>query len=232
MVMASPIRVLLVDDHVLFREGLCSLLSARPDIVVIGEANDGLEALVMAQELGPDLILMDVTMPGCDGFEATQRIKEILPDARIVMLTVHDDDERLFEAIRSGAMGYILKSTAAETLVPKLRAAMRGEPALGQGLAARILTEFARLANRAPDYDQGTDIPVLTRREKQVLELIVANAMDKDIAKELSVSLSTVKAHVRNILSKLHATSRYEAAAYAVRKGLIRPSGGGAQDKE
>jgi DNA-binding NarL/FixJ family response regulator len=223
----SPIRVLLVDDHALFREGLCSLLSARPDFAVIGEASDGLEALVMAQELLPDLILMDVTMSGCDGIEATQRIKEVLPDARIVMLTVHDDDERLFEAIKSGAMGYILKSTAAETLVPKLRDAMRGEPALGQGLAARILAEFARLANRAPAYDRGADVPVLTPREKEVLDLIAANAMDKEIADELSVSLSTVKTHVRNILAKLHASSRYEAAAYAVRKGWVRPPGRG-----
>jgi DNA-binding NarL/FixJ family response regulator len=174
---------------------------------------------------------MDVTMPGCDGLEATQRIVEIWPDVRIVMLTVHDDDERLFEAIKSGAMGYVLKSTAAGTLVPMLRDAMRGEAAISKGLAARILTEFARLANRAPDYDQGADVPALTPRERQVLHLIVETAMDKEIAEELSISLSTVKTHVRNILSKLQASSRHEAAAYAVRKGLIRPSDGDAQGK-
>ncbi len=137
--MAVQIRVLLVDDHLLFREGLCSLLSAQPDIEVVGQAGDGLEALVMARELRPDLILMDVTMPGMDGLEATEQIIEILPQAKIVMLTVHDDQERLFEAIKYGAVGYVLKNTAAGTLIPMLRGAMRGEAAIGGAMAGRIL---------------------------------------------------------------------------------------------
>jgi two-component system nitrate/nitrite response regulator NarL len=220
--MASRIRVLLVDDHSLFREGLCSLLSAQPDIEVVGQAGDGLEALVMARELRPDLILMDVTMPGMDGLEAMERIIEILPDCKIVMLTVHDDQDRLFEAIKGGAVGYVLKSTASGALIPMLRGAMRGEAAIGGAMSGRILEEFARLARQqqAPIPDKKTLF--LTARERQVLRQVSAGATDKEIAAELSLSLSTVKTHMRNILSKLHATSRHQAASYAVQQGLIR----------
>ncbi|MHC4509740.1 MAG: response regulator, partial [Planctomycetota bacterium] len=222
--MALPIRVLLVDDHALFRQGLASLLSSQPDIEVVGEAVDGIEAQVKAQELRPDLILMDLTMPGCDGLEATQRIKQVLPDVRIVMLTVHDEDDRLFEAIKSGAVGYLLKSTAAETLIPMLRGAMRGEAAISGAMAARMLGEFGRLARQTPFRpQQEEDAPVLTAREKEVLRLVATGAMDKEIAAELSISLSTVKTHLRNILAKLQATSRHQAAAYAVRERLILP---------
>jgi DNA-binding NarL/FixJ family response regulator len=219
--MTLQVRVLLVDDHALFREGLAGLLSSQPDIEVVGEAEDGVEALVKAQELRPDLILMDVMMPGCDGLEATQLIKEALPDVKIVMLTVHDEDDKLFEAIRSGAVGYLLKSTASEALVAMLRGVMRGEAAISGTTATRILEEFRRLAGRTPPFAQE-DIPVLTAREKEVLRLVAAGAMDKEIVAELSISLSTVKTHLRNILGKLQATSRHQAAAYAVREGLIR----------
>ena len=164
-------------------------------------------------------------MPGCDGLEATQLIKEALPEAKIVMLTVHDDDDRLFQAIRSGAVGYVLKSTASKVLVPMLRGVMRGEAAISGAMAARILEEFRWLARRMPPRPQGEDTPALTRREKEVLRLVAAGAMDKEIAAELSISLNTVKTHVRNILGKLHATSRHQAAAYAVQEGLIRPPG-------
>ena len=221
--MVSQTRVLLADDHALFREGLASLLSYQPDIKIVGEAGDGLEALVMAQELQPDLILMDVTMPGCDGLEAMQRIVEVLPDTKIVMLTVHDDDERLFEAIRSGAAGYVLKSTASGSLIPMLRGVMHGEAAISGTMAARILKEFGRLAKQGSSRAQQEGIPALTTREKQVLRLVATGAMDKEIAAELTLSLSTIKTHIRNILAKLQATSRQQAASYAVREGLIRP---------
>jgi len=222
--MALRIRVLLVDDHALFRQGLASLLSAQPDIEVVGEAEDGIEAQVKAQELRPDLILMDLTMPGCDGLEATQRIKQVLPDARIVMLTVHDEDDRLFEAIKSGAVGYLLKSTAAETLIPMLRRVMYGEAAISGVMAARMLEEFGRLARQTPlRPQQEEEAPALTAREKEVLGLVAAGAMDKEIAAKLSISLSTVKTHLRNILAKLQATSRHQAAAYAVQERLILP---------
>ena len=140
-------------------------------------------------------------MPGCDGLKATQLIKEALPDVKIVMLTVHDEDNRLFQAIRNGAVGYLLKSTASETLLPMLR----GEAAINRAMAARILEEFGRLAKRTPPLAQEEDTPALTAREKEVLRLVAAGAMDKDIAAELSISLNTVKTHVRNILAKLHA---------------------------
>jgi len=224
--MALQVRVLLVDDHALFREGLASILSSHPDIEVVGEAEDGLEALVKAQELRPDLILMDVTMPGCDGLEATQLIKQALPDVKIVMLTVHDEDDKLFAAIRSGAVGYLLKSTASKVLMPMLQGVMRGEAAISGATAARILEEFGQLARRRPPLAQE-DTTVLTAREKEVLRLVAAGAMDKEIAAELSISLSTTKTHMRNILAKLHATSRHQAAAYAVQEGLIHPPGQG-----
>jgi len=219
----KSLRVLVVDDHTLFRDGLIGLLANQPDIEVIGEAEDGLEALVKAKELGPDLILMDVTMPGCDGLEATQRIKRALPEVKIVMLTVHDEDEKLFEAIKAGAEGYLLKSVNAETLIQRLRGVVHGEAALNRTMAARILDEFGRLAKRAPDHDQE-EIPTLTPHQKEVLRLVATGAMDKEIADELSISVNTVKTHVRNILSRLHAAGRHEAAAFAVREGLIHPN--------
>jgi len=221
--MASKIRLLLVDDHLLFREGLYSLLSAQPDIEVVGQAGDGLEALVMARELQPDLILMDVTMPGMDGLEAMERILEVLPEVKIVMLTVHDDQERLFEAIKGGAVGYVLKNTASGTLIPMLRGVMRGEAAIGGAMAGRILEEFARLARQEQYQAPEREALFLTVREKQVLRQVSAGATDKEISAELSISLSTTKTHIRNILSKLHATSRHQAALYAVEQGLIRP---------
>ena len=222
--MTQQAKVLLADDHALFREGLASLLSYQPDIEIVGQAADGLEALVMAQELEPDLILMDVTMPGCDGLEATRLIKRTLPNVKIVMLTVHDEDERLFEAVKRGAIGYLLKSTTSETLVPMLRAAIRGEAAISGTMAARILEEFGRLASQ-PQSSPQEDLSALTTREQEVLQLVAAKAEDKEIATQLSISLSTVKTHMRNILTKLHATSRHEAAAYAVEEGLILPPG-------
>ncbi len=217
----QQMRVLLVDDHALFREGLAGILSSHPNIEVVSEAEDGLEALVKAQELRPDLILMDVTMPGCDGLEATQLIKAALPDAKIVMLTIHDEDDKLFEAIRCGAVGYLLKDTTSKVLIAMLLGVMRGEAAISKAMAARILAEFRRLSVRVSPSSQK-DTPVLTAREKEVLKLVVAGAMDKEIAPQLSISLNTVKTHVRNILSKLHATSRHQAATYAVQEGLIR----------
>jgi DNA-binding NarL/FixJ family response regulator len=221
----SKIRVLLADDHALFREGLAGILDAQPDLEVIGEAGDGLEVIVKAQELRPDLIVMDVSMPGCDGVEATQRIKKSLPEVTIVMLTVRNEDEKLFEAIKSGAQGYLLKSIRSRDLVALLRGAVQGEAAITSSMGGRMLEEFRRLAqqeSRFPDDDAIS----LTRREQEVLSLVAEGATDQEIAQELSISIHTVKSHMRNILSKLHMSHRHEAALFALREGLIPPTRG------
>ncbi len=216
------IRVLLVDDHQLFREGLATILNSQPDFTVVGEASDGLEAIVKANELIPHLILMDITMPGCNGLEATLQIKQQLPNTTIVMLTVRDEDEKLFEAIRNGAQGYLLKSIRSWDLVEMLRGAMRGEAAITPSLAGRMLEEFRRVSQRAPLLPEEED-SALTQREQDVLCLVAEGATDKEIADRLCISIHTVKSHMRNILSKLHISRRHEAAMFALREGLIAP---------
>jgi len=221
----SKIRVLLADDHALFREGLAGILDAQPDMEVIGEAGDGLEVIVKAQELKPDLIVMDVSMPSCDGVEATQRIKKIHPGVTIVMLTVRNEDEKLFEAIKSGAQGYLLKTIRSRDLVALLRGAVQGEAAITPSMGGRMLEEFRRLVqqeSRFPDDDAIS----LTRREQEVLSLVAEGATDQEVAQALSISIHTVKSHMRNILSKLHLSHRHEAAQFALREGLIPPAKG------
>ena len=212
-------RILLADDHALFREGLAGIINAQTDLEVIGEANDGLEAFVKAQELKPDLILMDVQMPGMDGLEATRQIKQILPETIIVMLTVRDDDEKLFEALKNGAQGYLLKDIRSQEMLTMMRGALHGEAALSSVMAGRMLAEFRRLSKggqREQDEDSG-----LTEREQQVLLHAAQGATDKEIAEALTISLNTVKTHIRNILSKLHVRTRREAAKVAKERGLV-----------
>lgn len=218
----TKIRVLLADDHSLFREGLCGILNTLPDFEVVGEANDGLEVMVKARELTPDLIIMDVSMPGCNGVEATQKIKAELPRTTIVMLTVSDDDEQLFEAIKSGAQGYLLKSIRSRDLINMLRGAVRGDAAISPTLGGRMLDEFRRLAQQ-PARQSGEDVAVLTGREQEVLGLVAGGATDMEIAEALCLSVHTVKSHMRNILAKLHLSHRHEAAQFALREGLIPP---------
>ncbi len=220
----AVIRVLLADDHQLFREGLANILDAQPDFEVVGEADDGLEVFVKARDLNPDLILMDVGMPGCDGVEACEHIKAAMPHITIVMLTVQDEDEKLFEALQNGAQGYLLKSIRSWDLVEMLRGAMRGEAAITAALGGRMLAEFRRLARqsgRAVDDESAA----LTAREQDVLSLVAEGATDQEIADSLSISIHTVKTHMRNILAKLQLSKRHEAAQYALREGLIPPRG-------
>jgi DNA-binding NarL/FixJ family response regulator len=219
-------RILLADDHELFREGLARLVDARSDFEVVGQANDGLEALTLARQLKPDLIVMDIRMPISDGLEATRLIHTALPEVRILMLTVQEDDDSLFEAIKAGASGYMLKNTDSEGFVRGINDVLSGEAVLPPRLATRLLQEFARLAE-GPAVEEEYD---LTPREREVLELVAGGATDKEIAAEFSLSVYTVKSHVRSILNKLHVANRREAAGLALKKGLVAgDKGGGAR---
>jgi len=216
------LNVLLADDHQLFREGLANILNAQTDFKVIGEAEDGLEAIVKTRQLKPDLVIMDVAMPGLDGVEATRQIKSEMPEVIVVMLTVRDEDDKLFEAIMSGAQGYLLKSIRSRELLTMLRGTARGEAAITPVMGGRMLEEFRRLSRLAPD--EADETPALTLREQEVLGLVAQGAADKEIAVTLQISIHTVKSHMRNILAKLQLAHRYEAAQYAIREGLIRPN--------
>jgi len=212
----SRARLILADDHDLFREGLAGLINAQPDLEVAGQAGDGLEALTLARDARPDLIVMDINMPICDGLEATRLIRAEWPEARIVMLTVHDEDEKLFEAIKAGAQGYMLKSLHAVDFLRGVRSVLNGEVVLPPRLAVRLLSEFARLAAQPAAAPEGSGEPFgLTAREKEVLALIATGATDKEIATQLALSLHTVKSHVRNILGKTHAINRRQAVQLA-----------------
>lgn len=217
----QQIRVLLADDHALFREGLAGIIAAQPDMEIVGEASDGVEALVKARELVPDLILMDISMPGCDGLEATRQLRRELPAVTIVVLTVHDEEEKLFKAIKNGAQGYLLKNIHSSTMVNMMRSAVCGEAAITPRLASSMLEEFRRLSHEAP-LDRAEDLVDLTSREQDVLSAAAMGATNQEIADDLCISIHTVKSHMRNILGKLHVNSRQEAARYARHKGLVR----------
>lgn len=212
------IRILLVDDHVLFRKGMARLLDSQPDLEVVGEAEDGIEAIRQARRLKPDLILMDIHMPGCDGHEATQRIISEWPEAQIVMLTVAEEDQDLFMAIRNGAIGYLVKKIEPNNLFARLRGITQGEAPISRLMASRILREFARMGSQGQATDTSRS---LTPRERQVLRLVTKGMTNKEIGAALHIAENTVKNHLRNILEKLHLQNRAQAAAYAVREGLV-----------
>jgi DNA-binding NarL/FixJ family response regulator len=212
----KPTKILIVDDHDLFRQGVCNTIKAEEDFEVVGEAEDGTEALAKARELKPDLILMDIRMPQGDGLEAVSAIKKELADVRIVMLTVNDKDENLFEAIKRGAEGFLSKSLRAKDLLSSLRGVMRGEAAISRLKTGRILKELVRLAQVEAEKTTGR----LSVREIDVLQKISQGLTNKEIALSLCISENTVKAHVTNILRKLNLRTRSEAAAHARRYGL------------
>jgi len=233
----SKTRVLLADDHALLREGLVGIIAAQPDMEVVGEAGDGLEAIIKARELKPDLVLMDIHMPGCDGLEATRQIKEELPATIIVILTVRDEEEQLFEAIKSGAQGYLLKSIRSQEMLDRLHEALNGGAAIPPHLAGRMLEEFRRLSQSAActamlaaqsGVAKGlvggaeTCEDLLTQREQEVLSFVAQGMSDKEIAAHLCISLYTVKSHLRNILARLQVSSRREAAHLARQRGFLK----------
>lgn len=207
------IRVLVVDDHTLFRRGVVTLVAGREDMEVVGEASDGEEAIERARELMPDVILMDIKMPKVDGLTAARQIKSELPYVKIMMLTVSETEEDLFEAVKAGAQGYLLKNVDPDYLITCLQQLQRGEVPIAPTMAAKILRELTAPAEAAP--------PALTAREQQVLELLAGGKANKEIAFALKISENTVKNHLRNILEKLHLQNRVQAALYAVRKGLV-----------
>jgi two-component system NarL family response regulator len=219
----DPIRVLIADDHALFRRGLEMVLDSESDIELVGQASDGAEAVVRAGESLPDVVLMDIRMPKTSGIEAARAMKEGAPSAKIVMLTISDEEEDLFEAIRSGASGYLLKDIPLDEVADAVRAVHGGQSLINPSMAGKLLTEFATLARRdqVEERPQQVPAPKLTDREMEVLKLVARGMNNRDIAKELFISENTVKNHVRNILEKLQIHSRMEAVMIAVREKLI-----------
>jgi two-component system, NarL family, response regulator LiaR len=213
--MSEAIRVLIVDDHTIVRKGIRALLAEIAGIEVVGEAADGQEAVAQANSLCPDVILMDLAMPKMDGIEATRQIKTSQPESRILVMTSFATDDKVFPAIKAGALGYLLKESAPEDLVQAIHQIHRGESSLHPAIARKVLQEITHPADRPP-----TPNP-LTEREAEVLLLVAQGLSNRDISGKLNISDATVRSHVSNIMSKLHLATRIQAALYALREGLV-----------
>ncbi|HLW17591.1 MAG TPA: response regulator transcription factor [Actinomycetota bacterium] len=216
----EPIRVLIVDDHALFRRGLVMVLEQEKDIDLVGEAGDGAEAVNIAQDTMPDVVLMDVRMPRRGGIEATSQIKAIAPHTKILMLTISDEEADLYDAIKAGASGYLLKEISIEEVANAIRQVHAGQSMISPSMASKLLTEFATMVKKTDEKPAAAQ-PRLTEREMEVLRLVAKGRNNRDIAKELFISENTVKNHIRNILEKLHLHSRMQAVVYAVREKLL-----------
>lgn len=214
----SRMRVLLVDDQILFRKGLRALLASEDDMEVVSEAANGREALDKVKAFRPDVVLMDINMPVCDGIEATRLLKAEHPEIKVVILTVSDEDDDLFEAIKAGAEGYLLKNLRPEELTQMLRSVMANESPVSPAIASKLLGEF----RRRPRHDEApTAGAELTSREREVLQLVADGMSNAEIGLRLCVVEGTVKNHLHNILEKLHLQNRVQAAAYAMRAGIV-----------
>ena len=212
--MADPIRVLVVDDHAIVREGLRWLMSTEPGIELVGEAADGQDALEKARALCPDVILMDLVMPRMDGIVAISRIKETLPEVRVLVLTSFAEDEQVFPAIKAGALGYLLKDTSPQALLRAIRDIHAGMPTMHPLVARKLIQELQRPSDLPPTREP------LTEREMEVLRLVARGLSNEEIAERLYIGERTARTHVSNILSKLHLANRTQAALYALREGL------------
>ncbi|WP_426244874.1 response regulator [Nocardioides sp. LHG3406-4] len=217
-VSTEPIRALVVDDQELFRRGLVMLLSSEADIEVIGEASDGVAGTEMAASLAPDVVLLDVRMPKRTGIEACRAIKEAVPSAKIIMLTVSDEEADLYEAVKNGAAGYLLKDSSIEDVAQAIRVVADGQSLISPSMAVKLIDEFKQMSK--PNRGQVPGLR-LTERELEVLRLVAKGLNNRDIAKQLFISENTVKNHVRNILEKLQLHSRMEAVMYAVKEKLL-----------
>jgi len=214
--MNEPITILIVDDHSIVREGARAFLDAQPDFTVVGDVGSGGEAVLIAADLAPDVVLMDLVMPGMDGVEATRRLKQRSPRSQVIVLTSYHDDEHLFPVIRAGALSYLLKDVHLAELADAVRKAARGEAVMHPRVAARIAQEFEEIP-----YAGGAQYSMLSDREREVLQLIAEGFPNWEIARRLVISEKTVKSHVSNILSKLQLMDRTQAAVFAWREGLV-----------
>ncbi len=210
--MAEMINVLVVDDHAVVRTGLAAILGAQPDMAVVGEARDGMEAVTKTMELKPDVIVMDIFMPKYSGLDAMIAIRESLPDAKVLLLTVSDSEENLFQALRFGAQGYLLKSANIDEVVNAVRLVAAGEAMLSPHIASKLIAEFQK----------KVDEPRLSSREMEVLQLVGEGLANGEIASRLFISESTVRTYLRRLLEKLHLSHRAEAIAYAVQHGITK----------
>jgi two-component system NarL family response regulator len=216
----DTIRVLIADDAPLFRRGLYVVLSTEKSIEVVAEAENGEEAVAKAEEFAPDVVLMDVRMPRVNGIDAARAIRDSSPSTKIIMLTVSDEDDDLYEAIKAGANSYLLKEVSVEEVPEAIRAVVQGQSLISPSMASKLLNEYTSLARRAEEKAQYP-APALTSRELEVLKLVARGQSNREIGEELFISENTVKNHVRNILEKLHLHSRMEAVIYAVRERLL-----------
>lgn len=220
----SKIRVLLTDDHTLFRQGIRTLLSAEPDLEVVGEAADAAQSVILARQLRPDVVLMDIGMSGMSSFEATRQIRKDRPETRVVFLSMYDDDEYLAECVEMGASGYVLKESPADQLLAAVREAARGGTYLSPRLLARLVADF-RTQGRAPSQENGfskTRFGNLTKREHEILKLLAEGQSVKEIAGAFQLSVKTIEAHKFNLMRKLDIHNKAQLVQYAIRKKIIR----------
>jgi DNA-binding NarL/FixJ family response regulator len=219
------IKVLIVDDHTLFRRGIVDVIAGSSDITVVGEAVDGLEGIEKARQLKPDVVLMDLNMPRCSGLEATQALQVEMPGINVLVLTVSEMEEDLFMAVKYGARGYLLKKAEPDELIQAIHYVAMGESIVSPLMATKLLSEFQGLTSGVPKKPAEEVHPELSPRESEVLQLVAKGATNREIGDSLFISENTVKTHLQNIMEKLHLANRSQAAAYAIQKGLVSNKG-------
>jgi RNA polymerase sigma factor (sigma-70 family) len=213
------LRVLLVEDHAIVRQGIRALLDEEPDIAIVGEAADGNQALALAQSLRPEIVLMDLNLPGLSGIEATRQVLQLLPDVRVLVLSMYDSEEYVFRALRAGASGYVLKQSTSTELVMALRAVAAGSTFLSPGISQILISDFMRRADAQTTTDDA--LSILTPREREVLELIARGLTNRQIAERLHISIKTVETHRGNMMQKLDVHDRAELIKFAIDSGVI-----------